>query len=255
MKHAINWKLFFILLLSSVITTWMVLPYALMLLPKPTPAITPLILLATTIQSLVMFSIVIFFGLFLAKRIGFGLPILEGLLKGERPSARFKSILAPSIGWGVLAGVLIVLCSLPFGSMSLDFLKTEMTVQIWKSFLASFYGGIAEELLLRLFLMTLFVWITFKIKKTADNKPTVIGIWLAIIISSIIFGLGHLPITSGITAITPVVVIRAVVLNGIGGIIFGYLYWKRGLESAMISHFSADICLHVITPLIGAVFM
>ncbi len=29
--------------------------------------------------------------------------------------------------------------------------------------------------------MTLIVWIIFKIKKTADGKPSAIGIWLAII--------------------------------------------------------------------------
>ncbi|PKL71234.1 MAG: CPBP family intramembrane metalloprotease, partial [Methanobacteriales archaeon HGW-Methanobacteriales-2] len=50
--------------------------------------------------------------------------------------------------------------------------------------------------------------------------------------------------------ITPMVIARAIVLNGIGAIIFGWLYWKKGLESAMISHFSADIVLHVMFPLI-----
>jgi membrane protease YdiL (CAAX protease family) len=154
-----------------------------------------------------------------------------------------------------LASVLIILISLPFGSMSVDFLKAEMIVPTWQSFLASFYGGIAEEVLLRLFLMTLLVWIAFKIKKTANGKPTATGIWLAIIISSIIFGLGHLPITSGLTAITPLVILRAVLLNGVAGIIFGWLYWKKGLESAILSHFSADISLHMIVPLVGSLFI
>jgi membrane protease YdiL (CAAX protease family) len=39
-------------------------------------------------------------------------------------------------------------------------------------------------------------------------------------------------------------------LNGLGGLAFGWLYWKRGLESAIMAHFSADIVLHVITPLV-----
>jgi len=42
------------------------------------------------------------------------------------------------------------------------------------------------------------------------------------------------------------VISRAVVLNGLGGICFGWLYFTYGLESAMIAHFSADIILHVI---------
>lgn len=31
--------------------------------------------------------------------------------------------------------------------------------------------------------------------------------------------------------------------------VFGWLYWKKGLESAMIAHFSADIIIHVCLPL------
>ncbi|HQB51159.1 MAG TPA: CPBP family intramembrane metalloprotease, partial [bacterium] len=127
-------------------------------------------------------------------------------------------------------------------------------VSIWKSLLASFYGGVSEEILLRLFLMTVFVWLGWKIKKASNNRPTNATVWLAIILSAIIFGLGHLPITGEITAITPVVILRAIVLNGVGGVIFGWLYWKKGLEAAMISHFSADICLHVILPLVVVMF-
>jgi len=103
--------------------------------------------------------------------------------------------------------------------------------------------------------MTVIVWIFYKIKKTPEGKPTTIGISLAIIITAILFGIGHLPITGSIIAITPLVIARAIVLNGIGAIIFGWLYWKKGLESAMISHFSADIVLHVLFPLILSSFI
>lgn len=254
MKTQINRKLFLILLGASAVTTLMVLPYALTLLKGIALVITPVILIAQVVQALILFSLAIFFGLKLAARVGFSLPILSGFLRGESQKENLKAILGQSVGLGFLAAALIVLFSFPFGSMSVDFLKAEMAVPTWMSFLAAFYGGVGEEILLRLFLMTFFVWLTFKIKQTNDGKPTVWGIWLAIIISSIIFGLGHLPITGGLTAITPAVVLRAIVLNGIGGVIFGWLYWKKGLEAAMISHFSADIGLHVLLPIIGALF-
>ena len=38
-------------------------------------------------------------------------------------------------------------------------------------------------------------------------------------------------------------------LNGVGGMLFGWLYWKHGLMAAMLAHFSADIVLHVAVPL------
>ncbi|HEX7467270.1 MAG TPA: CPBP family intramembrane glutamic endopeptidase [Methanobacterium sp.] len=248
MKISINWKLFVILLIASFITSLMVLPYTLALSPALAKVFTPLALIAQLIQSLVIFSIAIFMGLYLYKRVGFNLPILEGWLEGREVGNYLKSILGISIGLGVLSGIIIVILSFLFTPVSSIFQNASISVPIWKAFLACFYGGISEEILLRLFLMTLIVWIFFKINKTADGKPTVIGIWLAIIISAVIFGLGHLPITGTITSITPLIVVRAVLLNGIAGIVFGWLYWKKGLESAMIAHFSADIVLQVIFP-------
>ena len=52
-----------------------------------------------------------------------------------------------------------------------------------------------------------------------------------------------------LSGLDTVVVLRTLLLNGIAGVVFGWLYWKRGLEMAMLSHFSADIVLHVIAPL------
>jgi membrane protease YdiL (CAAX protease family) len=82
------------------------------------------------------------------------------------------------------------------------------------------------------------------------DKPTQTGIVISIFLAAIIFGLGHLPITASLVAITPLIVLRAIVLNGIGGIVFGWLFWKRGLESAMIAHFTADIFLLTLLPLV-----
>ena len=71
---------------------------------------------------------------------------------------------------------------------------------------------------------------------------------LAILVAAILFGLGHLPVTAALTTITPIIVARAILLNGVGGIIFGWLYWKKGLEAAMIAHFTADIFLLTVLP-------
>jgi membrane protease YdiL (CAAX protease family) len=70
--------------------------------------------------------------------------------------------------------------------------------------------------------------------------------WVANILAAILFGLGHLPTTAALVPLTSLVIARAVVLNGLLGIVWGWLYWKRGLEAAMISHFSADLVLHVL---------
>jgi hypothetical protein len=253
MKNLINWKLFFILLITCVVTALLVIPYSLAITSSEVE-ITAAIIAATVANNLILFAVAVFFGLFLSKRVGMGLPILQGVLEGKNQTKELKSIIAPSVCLGILAGILIVLLSIPFNKLIPEFQNSEISAAAWKGFLASFYGGIAEEVLLRLFMVSLFVWITFKIKKTKDGSPTNFGIWLSIVLAAIVFGLGHLPATAQITPLTEIVVIRAIVLNGVGGIIFGWLYWKKGLESAMIAHFLADIVLHVVTPLAVSFF-
>jgi membrane protease YdiL (CAAX protease family) len=255
MKSTTNWKLLFGLLVASVIAGLGIMPYALSLNPVIAEAYTPTLLVAQIIQTFIIFFIAIFFGLRLAKRVGFGLPILEGISRGEKKCDYLKSILGKSVGWGVLAAVIIILLSFFWPTVSVSFLKLEVAMPVWKLLLTPFYGGIGEEVLLRLFMMTFFVWIAFKIRKTAEGLPTNAGIWSAIIVSSVVFGIGHLPITGDVTAITPSIVVRAILLNGVAGIIFGWLYWKKGLESAIIAHFSADVVLHIILPVTASFFM
>jgi membrane protease YdiL (CAAX protease family) len=99
---------------------------------------------------------------------------------------------------------------------------------------------------MRLFLLSLFAFLGKFINHTPEGYPTKAVLWAANILVAVIFGLGHLPATSILVPLTPLIVTRAIVLNGVAGIVFGYLYFTRGLESAMLSHFSADIVLHVI---------
>jgi len=251
-KELINWKLFSVLLGASTFGTIAVLPYVLTLqadLLKEVSMPISVLLFVQIIQSVILFAIFIFIGLLLSKRVGFSLPILEGWLEGKEVKIYFKSILGISIILGVFAGILIIGLDFLFSAVGVQITITQVAPPIWQGFLASFYGGIVEEIIMRLFFMTILVWVTYKIRRTIEDKPTNIGVWLAIIIAAILFGIGHLPITAELTSITPLVVARAILLNGIAGIAFGWLYWKKGLESAMIAHFSADIVLHVILPL------
>jgi membrane protease YdiL (CAAX protease family) len=97
--------------------------------------------------------------------------------------------------------------------------------------------------------MSFFAWLGRFISRTPEGKPTNAVFWIANILAAVLFGLGHLPTLSTLVPLTARMIVRTVVLNGLLGMIFGWLYWKRGLEAAMISHFSADIVLHVLLAL------
>lgn len=115
--------------------------------------------------------------------------------------------------------------------------------------LASFYGGIVEELQLRLFLMTLLLWLVARVRGRMPGNTT---FWLAILLAALLFGVGHLPAAAHIWGLDTIVVLRTLALNAVVGIACGWLYWRRGLEMAMLAHFSADLVLHVLMPLLGS---
>ena len=66
----------------------------------------------------------------------------------------------------------------------------------------------------------------------------------AIAVSALLFGIGHLPIASALAGgLTVPIVIFVITGNSIFGIVAGFLYWKKGLEAAMIAHMSAHLVL------------
>lgn len=248
----INWKVFSILYIASIIGIIAILPYALTLqadVLQEVPFPLPVLIGISILQSAVLFFIVVLAGMVLSKKIGLGTPILDRFARNQDVIYSVKSILGISIGLGVLVGVLIIIGDYLFSLVKTISLNQAAVPPVWQGFLTSFYGGINEELLLRFFFMSLLIYIFMKIKKTDNSKPNTMIVWVSIVLASIFFGLAHLPLTATLTEITPIIVARAVILNSIGGVVFGWLYWKKGLESAMISHFTADIVLHGLFPL------
>lgn len=196
-------------------------------------------------------GITLFILIFIAERMlartGLDVPILKAIVqRGKIPPISFKWVI-----YGVVVsfiGVLIILF--------LDVYVFKTTIDVipprWQGLLAILYGGFTEELLVRFFGMTFIVWLLAKLtKKSRENIPAAY-FYIGMIGASILFGLGHLPATAQIVGeITVLIVIRGILLNGLLGIWFGYLYWKKGLEYAMIAHMSADIFMHV---LLGPIF-
>jgi membrane protease YdiL (CAAX protease family) len=231
----------------SVISVGAGIPYAFDLqkeaianVPIPFPAFV----LVTVAQTALLLALAIYLGKILAKASKLRVFSLE-------TGSSIKSILKFGVPMGVITAAAIYAADILFHSV----LSSQISVgsvqpALWKTILASFYGGIVEEVLMRLFLMTLIVWVLTKLFRAERSTENKIIMWSAMIISAIIFGLGHLPVTAAITAITPVIVLRAIVLNGIGGLVFGWLYWKKGLEYGIVAHFTADIFLLTVLPTI-----
>ena len=112
-------------------------------------------------------------------------------------------------------------------------------------------GGVIEEVMMRLFFMSLFALIISKLfYKKEQNIPVKVFV-IANILSAILFAAGHLPSTMTMTTITPLIIFRCFLFNGGLGLCFGYLYRKHGIGYAMIAHGFA----HLISDILMIIFI
>jgi membrane protease YdiL (CAAX protease family) len=247
------WRVFWLLLFASLAGAAAATPLLLeefhaLVQAAPRPSIPlPLLVAVGIAQNAVLLGVLIGVGLLLARKLELGAPLLESWLYHEPPQVSASDALKP----GVLAGIgvgIVLLVALLIAAPHLPGLPfvTAGRAAVWKRVGVCFYGGIVEEVISRLFLLTLLGWLGTKVFQKQKARMSPVTFWSANIIAAILFGLGHLPNAAMVMHITPTVVVLALALNGIAAIPFGYLYWKRGLESAMVAHFCADFVIYVV---------
>ena len=112
-------------------------------------------------------------------------------------------------------------------------------------------GGVIEEVMMRLFFMSLLILIISKLFYRNEKDIPVRVFAAANIISALLFAAGHLPGTMAMTTLTPLLLFRCFLFNGGLGLCFGWLYRKYGIGYAMIAHGFA----HLISDLLMVIFL
>ena len=259
MFSSINWRAFGILLAGGLLGVLVILPMMEEIvsgLPPdrvpPAEIPWPLIAVLALVQNGIILAVVILLGMVLARRTDLGFPVVEAWAE-RKPLPDLKPIIVCGIVLGGAAGLALVLLDALFFVKQLPPTVVSMfDIPLWKRLLAGVvYGGITEELFMRLFLVSLLVWLLARWWRGADGRPAPGAFLTAIVIVAVLFGLGHLPATAAMTELTQTIVVRGLVLNGVAGVIFGWLYWRRGLESAMVGHAAA----HLVMQIPGAMFL
>jgi hypothetical protein len=168
-----------------------------------------------------------------------------GLVK----TVRFeKKPLLLTLGLSLVFGVIFSLDYWTFGAVMPELRAglDQITVNNWVA--SILYGGIVEELMLRLFFMSLIAWILQKLLK----KQTTGILIAANVIAAILFAASHLPATwMAFGELTPMLLFRCFLLNGGFGLFFGWAYRKYGIQYAMAAHAS----LHIVSKLIWTIFI
>lgn len=250
-KTKYPWRVFWVLLFASIAGMVGVLPYVFSLpgklldldnLTMPLPVWVAV----QVMHSSIVFGMIVVLGLLLAPKVGIGIPQLSDWLYHKRrpPVSSFRMPLAVGFAIGIVTALLLFFVFLP----RIPDWPSEAGVPVWQRFLACIYGAINEELLMRLFLFSLVLWILQKITRTAAGASDAL-FWTGNVIVALLFGAAYLPAAAKMIELTPLAITAIMSLKGAAGLVFGYLCWKRGLEAAMLAHFSADFVLHIIAPL------
>ena len=256
-KRPWNWKVFYMLVGSIVAASFAIVPYSLHLQNVSFGWQT--LVLDRLVNSILPLSLLGAIGLVLANRIGLGMPFVEGWAKREPVPYSFRSIVA--IAWISAVGLVLLALFLHVVVFDppLNALLEKMGISIPSQadmpplygLLASISAGITEETLFRLFGLSLLAWLGGSLFHNSDGRPKPIVFWTANILFALAFGAAHLPTEAAIgLPLNPLVVTATLVLNGIGGLVFGWLFWMFGLESAMLAHFFADGIKLTLIPLV-----
>ena len=206
----------------------------------------------TLIQPAILLTIATALGVWLAPKVNLSAPATQAFVNGKSIANALKPQLLPGILGGLVGGIAIVLFAqwwLP--NLPAEFVAAAETTTL--PMLTRFlYGGITEEILLRWGFMTLLVWIPYRLFTQRTGHVPASFYIAAILISAIVFGIGHLPIAAllaqGLTlSLTAYVVIG----NALFGLIAGFLYWRLGLEAAIISHIFAHVAMLIGERIVG----
>ena len=182
-------------------------------------------------------------GIFLGKK--------TGLWKDE--SSISKKPLLITLIIAVIGGIVLILSDIWFfGQYSKPILDSYAIRPTIPYMIASvIYGGIIEEVMLRLFMLSAIAFLLHKVFGKNAEKPTTGILVAANIVAAALFAAGHLPATFSILGSSPMIIVRCFLLNGGFGLLFGYLYRKYGLRYSMIAHAGC----HIVSKLIWILFI
>jgi hypothetical protein len=250
------WKLFWVLVLACLFGFASALPYIYALFPGMVargalPMPLPVLVTVQLMQSTIIFGGIVALGILLARKVGIEAPILHGWL--YRTGVQFPAgWLRTPLLWGLAIGVAtFVLYLLVFRPFIPEWpLQQEAALPIWQRFLVCFYGAINIELLMRFFLLSLFLWLLRKISRDASRRPGPGIFWTANVIVAVIYALAHIPAAKSLMTLTPIVLAAVLLPTGMFALAFGYLTWKRGIEAAILAHFSSDLLARVLGPMV-----
>lgn len=215
----------------------------------------PLLAVLSGVNPLLLLGVACLLGAYAAPRVGLHSYAIDRMGTGDGIWQRLRNDVGLAVGIGILGGALIVVLDavlMPFVAQDLPQSVIGTTMPTVLDVLAYIpvrflYGGITEELMLRFGLMSVLAFVGWRVTGHRTDDPGPAVMWASIVVSAVLFGVGHLPALAQSVDLTPALIARTVLLNAVAGILFGWLYWRRSLEVAMVAHASFHVPLVVLS--------
>jgi membrane protease YdiL (CAAX protease family) len=214
-------------------------------------AVPPLwiILISISLPEVLLLILAVSVGIFCTRPLQLCSRSIDKLVFHKASTILIAQELKWSLGVGLSTAVLVLGLDRLMAPFLPKVLQSEAATPKFYAIAGIFHGGLTEEILMRWGLMSFLAWALWKIFKRGRLLPSRWIYQVAILIAALLFGLGHLPATAAIVPLTPFLIGRTVLLNGIVGISYGWLFWQYSLEAAMIAHMS----FHVLNAIVSLI--
>lgn len=101
---------------------------------------------------------------------------------------------------------------------------------------AHFFMGATDEIIRRWGCMTLFVWLFWQLVNRGEGDVRSEVVWVANILTGLLLGAFHLRATVKLGLQSPLWIVITLAFHTIIGSGCGWLYWRKGLEAAMLAN-------------------
>ena len=198
------------------------------------------------INPVILLVVAVAIGTWLAPSVGLDAPLVRALIRGEGAGAVLRQQILPALAVGLVTAFILYgysVITTPWFAAATKLPDVPMAIAT-----KLLYGGVVEELLTRWGIMTLFIWAGWRLMRRPDPVPSALYL-VGAALAALLFAAGHLPLLYLMMPSPPAGLIAAVIIgNSLPGFLFGLLFWRRGLEAAMIAHAAA----HLLFTLSGA---
>lgn len=188
-----------------------------------------------------LLALAVWLGLKLGPQVGLSTPLIHAAVQGRTPWRGMRVLSLPGMAGGVIGAAWLVTLAVLWPE-SMSFVDPVYGLPLLPKIL---YGGFTEELLLRFGVLSLVMWLMWRALGDPRRRPGWLMGWSAIAVAALLSA--GIPVYLGWTvtgSMAMAVVAQLLVCEIAYGLLAGVMFWRYGLESAMLAHVVTYLLSH-----------